>query len=214
MNIVLIGYRGAGKSTVGRRLAERLGRGFVDIDALIEKRRGTSIREIVESLGWEHFRAMEKAAIQEASQQNGFIIAPGGGAVLDPENVRSLKDKGLIVWLKAEPEILAERMGRDAQTTNSRPALTGKGALAEIRDVISSREPIYKKAAAIEIDTSTLDIEAVVEKILSIFQNRFNKVEGHCGKPHEVRGDVAIPAKARSLYFVRNDRGFDKKQEK
>ena len=193
MNIVLIGYRGSGKSTVGRRLAERLGRGFVDIDALIENRQGTAIRAIVESLGWEHFRAMEKTVIQEISQQNGFIIAPGGGAVLDPENVRSLKDNGLIVWLKAGPEILAERMGCDPQMIDLRPTLTGKGTLAEIREVMSSRESIYRPTAAIELDTSTLDIEAVVEKILSILQNTFTKGEGHCEEPSEAR--VAIPGR-------------------
>lgn len=153
---------------MGKRLAERLRMKFVDIDDLVEGSHGTSIREIVESLGWEHFRAMEKAAIREISQQRGFIIAPGGGAVLDPENVKSLKKRGLIVWLKAEPEVLAERMSSDPQTVGSRPTLTGKGTLAEIREVMSSRESIYRKAATIELDTSTLDIEAVVEKVVSI----------------------------------------------
>jgi shikimate kinase len=168
MNIVLIGYRGAGKSTVGKRLAERLKMRFVDIDDLVEKSHGASIRQIVESLGWEHFRTMEKAAIQEISRQSGLIIAPGGGGVLDPENARSLKNSGPIVWLKAEPEVLAERMRSDPQTISSRPTLTGKGALAEIREVMSSRDSIYKKAATLELDTSTLDVEAVVEKVVSI----------------------------------------------
>jgi shikimate kinase len=168
MNIVLIGYRGAGKSTVGKRLAERLKMRFVDIDDLVEKSQGASIREIVESLGWEHFRTMEKAAIQEISRKNGFVIAPGGGGVLDPENARSLKDSGLVVWLKAEPEVLAERMKSDPQTISSRPTLTGKGALAEIREVMSSRDSIYKKVATLELDTSALDVEAVVERVVSL----------------------------------------------
>jgi len=198
MNIILIGYRGAGKSAVGKRLAGRLRMRFVDIDDLVEESHGASIREIVESAGWEHFRAMEKATIQEIAQQSGFIIAPGGGAVLDPENVKSLKNRGLIVWLKAEPEVLAERMSSDPQTIGSRPTLTGKGALAEIREVMSSRESIYKKAATIELDTSTLDIEAVVEKVLSILQKRLDPAEGHCDPAkagREARGDVALPVK-------------------
>ena len=149
-------------------MAERLRMRFVDIDDLVEKSHGASIREIVESLGWEHFRTMEKAAIQEISRQNGFIIAPGGGAVLDPESARSLKNSGLVVWLKAEPEVLAERMKSDPQTISNRPTLTGKGALAEIKEVMSSRDSIYKKAANIELDTSTLDLEAVVDRVVSL----------------------------------------------
>jgi len=168
MNVVLIGYRGAGKSTVGKRLAERLRMRFVDIDGLVEESHGASIREIVESAGWEHFRAMEKAAIRQISEQSGFIIAPGGGAVLDSENVGSLKNNGLIIWLKAEPEVLAERMRSDPETISSRPTLTGKGALGEIQEVLSSRNPLYVKAAMMELDTSTLGVEEVVEKILSI----------------------------------------------
>jgi len=210
MNIVLIGYRGSGKSTVGRRLAKRLGRGFADIDAIIERRQGSSIREIVESLGWEHFRAMEKAAVEEISRRSGFIIAPGGGAVLDPENVRSLRNKGLIVWLKAKPEVLAERMGRDAKTINGRPTLTGKGTLAEIREVATSRDSIYREAAAIELDTSPLDIEAVVEKILSIVQNRSVQDEGHCEDRREARAAGQSPAEAKLPLFGRNEPGFGK----
>jgi len=208
MNIVLIGYRGSGKSTVGRRLAERLGRGFADLDALIEKRQGASIREIVESLGWEYFRAMEKATVEEISRQNNFIVAPGGGAVLDPENVSSLRNNGLIVWLKAEPEVLAERMSRDPQTVKGRPTLTGKGTLAEIREVASSRDSIYKAAAAIEVDTSALDIEAVVEKIVSIFQDKWIEGGGHCQGSCEARNGAAMPAEGRFFFMDPHERGF------
>ncbi len=172
MNIVLIGYRGAGKSAVGRRLAEILEMGFLDTDDLLEESQGIAIREIVESLGWEHFRAMEKLIIQKVSKMNDFIIAPGGGAVLDPENVRFLKKNGLILWLKADAEILGRRIKRDFRTSKGRPTLTGKGALEEIQEVLSSRNPLYAKAADIEIDTSTLDMEAVVERAASIIRGR------------------------------------------
>ena len=141
----------------------------MDIDILIEERRGVGISKIVNSHGWEYFRALERRVIEEIAGQDHLVIAPGGGAVLDPENVRSLKKKGLILWLKAEPETLAKRLDGDLQTISSRPTLTGRGTLGEIREVKSSRSPLYDKAADAEVDTTDLGVEAVVEKILSIF---------------------------------------------
>jgi shikimate kinase len=172
MNIVLIGYRGAGKSTVGRRLASRTGNGFVDTDDLVEKRRGASIRDIVASGGWGHFRAVEKKIVEEISRMDNLIIAPGGGVVLDPENVRSLKEKGLIIWLKADREILCQRIGRDSRTVDRRPALTGKGAMEEFGEVMAIRNPLYERAADAEIDTSGLDVEEVEEAVLSVIRER------------------------------------------
>jgi shikimate kinase len=168
MNIVLIGYRGAGKSTVGSRMAIRMGKGFVDTDELVEERQGASIRDIVESKGWGHFRAAEKRIIQEVSRKDNLIIAPGGGAVLDPENVRALKKNGLIIWLKADREVLCRRIGQDSRTDARRPTLTGKGALEEFAEVMASRNPFYQRAADAEIDTSGLDVEGVIEAALSI----------------------------------------------
>jgi shikimate kinase len=175
MNIVLIGYRGAGKSTVGRRLATRLGREFVDADDLLEKRQGALIRDIVKSLGWEHFRAMEKRIIEEISSGDNLVIAPGGGAVLDDENVRSLKKNGLVIWLKADRQVLYRRMGEDPRTISSRPTLTGKGTLEEFEEVMAFREPFYQKAADIQLDTVDLEVEEVVERILSILLERMRR---------------------------------------
>jgi shikimate kinase len=175
MNIVLIGYRGAGKSTVGSRLAIRMGKGFVDTDDLVQERQGASIRDIVESYGWEQFRAAEKRIIEEVSHRDDFIIAPGGGAVLDPENVASLRKKGLILWLKADREILCQRIDRDSRTVGSRPALTGKGAMEEFGEVMAIRNPFYERAADAEIDTTGMDLEEVVEALLSIIRK---KMEG------------------------------------
>ena len=172
MNIVLIGYRGSGKSAVGRRLAERLGRPFLDVDALIEKRQKVSIQELVESSGWAHFREVEKKIIDEVSRRDSGVIAPGGGAVLDPENVKSLKRKGFVIWLKAEPGVLARRLEGDANTNRQRPTLTGKGTLEELKEVLLARTSYYQKAADAEIDTSTLEPEGVVEEALRIIQGR------------------------------------------
>ncbi len=164
MNLVLIGYRGAGKSTVGRLLAERLKREFVDVDDRIERREGRSIREMVETKGWEYFRQVEKKAIEEIVAGDSLVIAPGGGAVLDPENVKCLQ-RGLVVWLKADPDVLAARIGREAGEVHRRPTLTGKGVLEEIREVLSARNPLYSQAAHLLIETSALTPDAVVDKI-------------------------------------------------
>ncbi len=166
MNIVLIGYRGAGKSTVGRKLAIHLGKKFVDTDELIEKKMGVPISDIVKSKGWGCFRAMEKKIIEEASREDDWVIAPGGGAVLDDENVAALKKNGLVIWLNADREILYRRIGQDPQTPASRPTLTGKGTLEEFEEVLASREPLYRKAADVEIDTSTLKVDQVSAKVL------------------------------------------------
>lgn len=172
MNIVLIGYRGSGKSAVGQRLAGRLKKPFIDVDVLIEKRQRTSIQKLVESRGWAYFRKVEKKIIEEVSGKESGVIAPGGGAVIDPENVKSLKKKGLIIWLKAEPGVLARRLEGDTQTNRRRPTLTGKGTVEELEDVLRARVPYYRKAADVEIDTSNLELEGVVKKALRIIQHQ------------------------------------------
>ncbi|NWF91660.1 MAG: shikimate kinase AroL [Syntrophaceae bacterium] len=172
MKIVLIGCRGAGKSTVGKRLADRLGMSFVDTDDLLTERHGRSITEIVGSQGWDRFRAEEKAIIKEISALDNLVIASGGGSVLDEENVRSFGKNGLIVWLKADPEVLVSRLSRDPKNFFQRPSLTGKGLAEEIREVLTHRNPLYERASSIRLDTSSLTEEAVVEEICSILEKR------------------------------------------
>lgn len=171
MNIVLIGYRGSGKSAVGSRLAARLQMKFVDTDDLIESKEG-HISDIVKSKGWDYFRRLEKSVIEEISKGNNLIIAPGGGAVLDADNVKVLKRNGLIIWLKADPQTLLKRIQKDQGSSTRRPTLTGKGTLEEIEQTISERKPFYEKASEIQIDTSKLDAEAVVERILAIVNDK------------------------------------------
>jgi shikimate kinase len=167
MNIVLIGYRASGKSTVGKRLASCLKMEFVDADDLLQNRHGKSISEMVEAHGWEYFRTAEKRIIEEISLQNHLVIAPGGGAVLDADNVTALRRKGLIIWLKADQQTLVRRMNEDPDTYSRRPTLTGKGPLEELEAMIPFREPFYQKASRIQIDTSVLDVEEVVEYVLT-----------------------------------------------
>ena len=175
MNIVLIGYRGSGKSTVGSRLASRMKRRFVDTDDLIESKEG-QISDIVKSHGWDYFRAVEKRMIEEISREDNLVIALGGGAVLDPDNVVNLEGNGLIIWLKADREVLRKRMEQDPRTFASRPTLTGKGAVEELDEMIAYRNPFYDKAAKIQFDTSALDVEAVVENILTVLKEKMGRI--------------------------------------
>lgn len=172
MNIVLIGYRGSGKTAVGKRLAERLQRRFMDTDNLLEQQHGTPISEIIKSLGWDHFRALERSMIEEISKQDHLILAPGGGAVLDAENVTALRKNGLVIWLKADGSVLRKRLERDSQTPSQRPTLTGKGTLEELEEVMISREPLYERAAHVQLDTSAMDVGKVVGTLISILQKR------------------------------------------
>lgn len=175
MNIVLIGYRCAGKSVVGKRLAERLRRRFVDTDDLIEERSGCTIHEIVEFHGWDHFRAMERRTIEEISNEDQLVISPGGGAVLQAANVSALKRNGLIIWLKADREVTLKRIEKDTRNFVRRPSLTGKGILEELEEVMASRDSFYERAAEIKVDTSALDVEAVVEAVQLILQERMER---------------------------------------
>ena len=175
MNIVLIGYRGAGKSVVGKQLAIRLEMKFVDTDSFLEERHQKRINDIVTSEGWDHFRNLEKRLIQEISTQDHLVIAPGGGVVLDVNNIIALRRKGFIIWLKAEPEVLLKRIGEDPQTTSKRPPLTEKGPLEEIKEVLAYRNPFYEWASGSQLDTTALDVETVVEKILSILPERIER---------------------------------------
>lgn len=172
MNIVLIGYRGAGKTVVGRQLASHLGMKFVDVDCLIEERYQKRIIDIVESKGWDHFRNIEKRLIQEIASQDHLVIASGGGAVLDVNNVIALRKKGFVIWLKAEPEILYKRLEEDQRSVVQRPPLTDKGSLEEIKTVLAERNPLYEWASEAQLDTTTLSVKMVVERVLSLLQER------------------------------------------
>ncbi len=172
MNIVLIGYRAAGKTTVGRRLSAYLRRVFVDSDDMIEKKEGAPVGDIVRNYGWDYFRAVEREVISEVSSYDNLIISAGGGVVIDPRNVKVLKRNGLLIWLKADVEVLLERMVRDLRSAIERPSLTGRGTLKEFKEVLIQREPLYERASEVQVDTSLLDVDGVVNQILSIFEER------------------------------------------
>ncbi len=164
MNVVLIGYRGTGKSTVGKLVAERLGRVLVSTDAEIVKSAVQNIPEIVEQHGWEYFRDLETKICQDLAGQDGVVIDTGGGAILRSQNVESLKHTGKLFWLTAPVETIAKRIGADTQ----RPSLTGtKSFLDEIQDVLRERTPKYQAAADYIIETDGKSATQVADEILA-----------------------------------------------
>lgn len=168
MNIVLIGYRGSGKSTVAQLLASDLNMPHVCLDQEIVKRAGKTIPEIVSDHGWEYFRDMESDVVKDFSEKQGWIVDAGGGVILRDNNVRLLRRNGLLVWLKAQTPVLIERMQGDTQ----RPSLKeGKTFLEEVEEVLREREPLYRTAAHREIDNTDLTPEEVSLKIQDIVLN-------------------------------------------
>ncbi|PKN60118.1 MAG: shikimate kinase [Deltaproteobacteria bacterium HGW-Deltaproteobacteria-11] len=167
MNIVLIGYRGTGKSAVGRLLADRLDLDFYDADEIVEKRGGQSIQKMVAAKGWEFFRELEKDVIRELSGIDAAVIATGGGAVLDPENVRLLKHKGRLIWLDADAQTVIARMQADTNNEQRRPSLTGSEPADETGAVMATRAPFYREAADICVDTSGKSLDEIVDEICS-----------------------------------------------
>lgn len=164
MNVVLIGYRGTGKSTVGKAVAARLGQTVVSTDAEIVKRAGQTIPEVVAQYGWEHFRDLESQVCQEFAERDGLVIDTGGGAILRPQNVEVLKKTGTIFWLTASVDTIAKRIGRDTQ----RPSLTGtKSFLEEIQEVLIERTPKYQAAAHHVITTDGRSIVQIADEILA-----------------------------------------------
>ena len=156
MNIVLIGYRCSGKTTVGRILAHELDMDFVDIDVLIEEDTGESIEAIISTKNWDHFRNLERDVIERTSEKDNQVIATGGGVVVNQENVKALKRDGWVVWLDARPDVLKERMDKEQQSGNIRPSLTGVDPLAEIEEVMNTRRPMYQEAGDFMVDTTRI----------------------------------------------------------
>jgi shikimate kinase len=167
MGLALIGYRGTGKSSVGRLMAERLCRVFLDADLEIEARSGRSIAAIFAESGEPEFRDREEQTLAELMTEHPrAIIATGGGAILRESNRNRLRDFGFIVWLTASPSVLTERLAADHRTVPGRPPLSAAGTLAEIHEILEIRTPLYRELADAVIDTNETPIENVVAAIL------------------------------------------------
>ncbi|MGB9846123.1 MAG: shikimate kinase [Desulfotomaculales bacterium] len=165
-NIVLIGFMGTGKTAVGRRLAGRLGREFVDTDAEIERVTGKSIPQIFARDGEKRFRSEERLVIQKFSRREGLVISTGGGAVLDLENVADLKRNGVLICLKADPEVIYQRV----KGKKHRPLLLKKGNLKDqILKLLDERKLSYD-VADYTVDTSQRPPDRVVDEIIAYLE--------------------------------------------
>jgi len=172
MNIVLIGYRCTGKTSVGRKLSERFHIPFYDTDELIQKHTGKTIREIVEEKGWESFREEEKAVIRELPSLADTVIAAGGGAVMDAENREALGRNGLFILLTADVRTIVERMKNDTAGGEQRPPLSSHGMERETSKILEKRAPIYQGLAAFTINTSGKEIHEIAEEVCTLLARR------------------------------------------
>ena len=163
-NIALIGFMGVGKTAVGRALAKRLNRQFVELDSLIEQKAGKSIPKIFEQDGEIAFRELEIEVAKEVSQGRNLVIACGGGIVLNKINIDRLKKESVIVYLTASPMVILRRTSGDG---GQRPLLKASNKAQNIQELLRFRKPFYERAADIEIDTSKLSISSVAEQIIA-----------------------------------------------
>ncbi|MBI5182884.1 MAG: shikimate kinase [Nitrospinae bacterium] len=166
MNIVLIGYRGTGKTTVGKAIARRLKRRLIGMDDLIVKKGGMPIPEIVKRYGWERFRDMESEVTNEVSELDNCVIDCGGGVVLRDENITNLKRNGIIILLTADIERIIERIKDDS---NRPPLKDGITFEEEQRQVIEERQESYLKAGDYIVDVSDGSVDEVVDKIVQFY---------------------------------------------
>jgi len=167
MNLVLIGYRGTGKSVVAAILSRRLGMTAVSLDEEIVREAGMPIPEIVEKHGWPWFRDLESAVTKRFAERDGLILDTGGGVILRPENTENLRRGGVLFWLEASVEVIVERI----RGSSERPSLTeGKSFLEEVAEVLEERLPLYRAAADRAIATDALTPAAVADEVIREFR--------------------------------------------
>jgi shikimate kinase len=174
-NIALIGFMAVGKSAIGRTLAKKLRRRFVDLDRVIERAEGSKVREIFEHKGEAYFRQLEKQALVDVLEENNQVIATGGGIVLDDQNLQILREKALLIGLSAEMDVLLARAG-DA---TKRPLLQGTNRREKIEDLLRQRAARYAQAH-VTIDTSNLTVDQVVKKIMGMLEVRKKPSDANC----------------------------------
>ncbi len=151
-NLILVGPMGAGKSSIGKRLAERFGLRFVDVDQAIVERTGATIPVLFEHVGEAGFRQRERELLAEILQGEGQLVSTGGGAVIDPGNRRLIRERGFVVWLRVSVESQLKRVGRD----RNRPLLQTGDREQVLRELNAMREPLYREVADLALDTDGL----------------------------------------------------------
>lgn len=164
MNIVLIGMRGSGKTTVAKLLSKRLGKAMIEMDEMIVEKMGLTIPEVVEKYGWNYFRDKETEIVEEVIKKDNIIVSTGGGVITRVRNVELLKKNGIVFFLKVNIDTLLKRIGDDP----NRPSLTGKKSRRkDMEEVLKQRETQYYSAADCIIDTEKNNAVGVTDIILS-----------------------------------------------
>ena len=162
-NIFLVGMMGAGKTTVGRALATRMKREFVDTDRLLVDRTGVAVATVFEIEGEEGFRRRESAILREVCEQDERVVATGGGIVLAEENLQVMRESGTVVYLRARLESLWERTRHDS----SRPLLKTANPRGTLAELLAIREPLYREAAHVIVDTGSQSASSLANKVVS-----------------------------------------------
>lgn len=167
-NLYLIGFMGAGKSTIAWALAKKCPAKWIEMDQLIEEQQRMAIKDIFAAHGENYFRDLETELLRSFSESTGYVVSCGGGSVLRDENAALMKENGCIVFLRATPETIYERVKDSA----NRPILNGNMNVEYIRELMEKRRPRYEAVADICVDTDGKDVENIREEILKAVENR------------------------------------------
>jgi shikimate kinase len=167
VNIYLIGYRCTGKTTLGRALAQRLEHPFIDMDDAIVAESRQTISELVARHGWAEFRNREGVLLNALSKRQGLVIGTGGGVVLADANVALMRASGKVIWLRCRPDTIHRLMMADPRSSAMRPSLTGQMLRQEIETTLKAREPLYRNAMHLALETDAFDIERLCDQIIA-----------------------------------------------
>lgn len=172
-NLILVGPMGAGKTCIGRRLAERFGLEFIDADQALVERTGATINTIFEHVGEAGFRDREKATLAQLLEQEGKLVSTGGGAVLDRDNRQLMRERGFVVYLRVSVDGQLKRLGRD----RSRPLLQGGDREQVLRDMAAAREPLYAEVADLMLDTDHLSAGSATSSLAQLLATQWQRSE-------------------------------------
>ena len=162
-HLIFVGLPGVGKTTIGKAVARRLGRSFVDFDREIERRSGMEVREIFRLKGEKHFRGLELELTRELSTTGGMVLSPGGGWITQKESVELLRSAGRIIYLRASPEAVARRLRR----VETRPLLAGRDPVVALRELYEKRRALYETADTV-LDTERLARQQLIAKVVEL----------------------------------------------
>lgn len=167
-NIFIIGYRCTGKTSVAGYLAKKIGWDFIDADELLMKHSGETVADIVSRGGWPLFRKLEKEILKAICLNRKQVVSTGGGVVTDDENIDLMKQHGVVVWLRATPETILERMNRDVRSAHLRPSLTDHDLKVEVEKTLKERTPLYRTAMTVDVDTEGKTLSEVSSEVMSL----------------------------------------------